>query len=170
MPREILNIDRLPENTCFGCGHHNPGGLRTKIWRADGDPQRIDGEWTPDENHCGFPGLVHGGLLYTVMDCVAAWTVNMLRTEKGAFWILRSASVKYHSPVRHGDRVLLSGTIEDGGEPWAPVLIRTECRREDGSLFVDGSYKMNPLTPDRLKGILGMDEIPANWRGFIAGP
>jgi len=170
MTDEILNIEKLPDNTCFGCGNHNPRGLSVEIRRDPERDDRLVAHWTPTDDECGFPGLVHGGLLYTAMDCLAAWTVNLLRNEKDAFWILRSASVTYHHPAVPGKPIELNGVIEEAGEEWAPVHIRAEARKPDGTLLVDGTYKMLPIQPDRLKGAIGIDEIPDNWRQFLGGP
>ena len=54
---------------CFGCGESNPIGLRLK-YRREGD--RLRTEFMPGDDHQGWPGIVHGGiiasLLYEVME------------------------------------------------------------------------------------------------------
>jgi acyl-coenzyme A thioesterase PaaI-like protein len=72
--RERRWVGRTPEtirnNGCFGCGPTNVRGLHLNI-QNDGDVTYID--FTPDESWQGFGGVVHGGLVATVLDEVMAW-------------------------------------------------------------------------------------------------
>ncbi len=67
-------VGRTPEtirnNGCFGCGPTNLRGLHLNI-QNDGDVTYID--FTPDASWQGFGGVVHGGLVATVLDEVMAW-------------------------------------------------------------------------------------------------
>jgi acyl-coenzyme A thioesterase PaaI-like protein len=51
---------------CFACGVRNPIGLKLKFETLPGD--RLRTVWTPREEHTGFQGIVHGGLIATVLD------------------------------------------------------------------------------------------------------
>jgi len=55
---------------CFVCGAHNPHGLRLRF-RREGDEVRAD--FTPQTQHAGFRGIVHGGILSTVLDEAMFW-------------------------------------------------------------------------------------------------
>jgi acyl-coenzyme A thioesterase PaaI-like protein len=56
---------------CFGCGQDNPVGLKLKFsW--DGATARA--EFTPDTNHQGWGGYVHGGITCCVLDEAMGWT------------------------------------------------------------------------------------------------
>jgi len=37
---------------------------------------------------------------------------------------------------------------------------------EDGRLLAEGRFKVVPLTPERLKTVSGIEQIPENWRRF----
>lgn len=50
---------------CFGCGYRNDTGLRL-VFRQEGD--EIVTEFTPDARYQGFPGVLHGGILATLLD------------------------------------------------------------------------------------------------------
>ncbi len=64
LPKVTLNAD-LDEEFCFGCGRHNPIGLKLKFTR---DGANIRAGFTPDRTHQGWPGLLHGGILGTLLD------------------------------------------------------------------------------------------------------
>lgn len=58
---------RKPEqgNMCFGCGKDNPVGLKLDF-QWDGD--LFWGKFIPREEHQGYPGITHGGIIATVLD------------------------------------------------------------------------------------------------------
>jgi uncharacterized protein (TIGR00369 family) len=53
-------------NRCFACGKENAIGLQLEFERRAGGEARA--VWTPAGLHEGWPGIVHGGLLSTVLD------------------------------------------------------------------------------------------------------
>lgn len=165
----MLNRDLLPHNTCFGCGHENPAGLRIVVHT---DPARGDilrAEFVPLPSMAGFPGITHGGVIYTALDCLSTWVATLLGPNRGAGWILRSATTKYHNPAPAGQPLILEGSIKHQAGAWDPVVVRTEARRQDGVICVEAEFKVVPLTPEKLTALAGLPELPANWRAFLEG-
>ncbi|MCS5565967.1 MAG: PaaI family thioesterase [Methylococcales bacterium] len=73
----------MPGNVCFGCGPDNPYGLKIKSYWQD--------EWCvcdfrTGEKHQGWPGLVCGGIISTLVDChcMASAMVTATRNENRA--------------------------------------------------------------------------------------
>ncbi len=63
--------DHMPGNVCFGCGVANPDGLQIKsAWEGEVSVCH----YAPREEHHGFPGLLCGGVLATLIDCHAMCT------------------------------------------------------------------------------------------------
>lgn len=50
---------------CFVCGKRNPYGLQL-VFRREG--QSIVTDFQPREEHQGFPGVIHGGIVAAVLD------------------------------------------------------------------------------------------------------
>src|SRR5437879_8576497 len=50
---------------CFVCGRANPIGLHISFFS---EGEMVRSEFVADLRHKGYPGLVHGGILYTVLD------------------------------------------------------------------------------------------------------
>ncbi|WP_339785052.1 PaaI family thioesterase [uncultured Imperialibacter sp.] len=58
--------DFMPENVCFGCGIHNPNGLQVKsYWEGE----EAVCKWVSEEKYHGWPNLLNGGILATLIDC-----------------------------------------------------------------------------------------------------
>ena len=64
---ENATVEAYPH--CFGCGQENPIGLRLSP-HVDGDA--VVASFVPKDDHQGWPGIVHGGiiasLLYEVLE------------------------------------------------------------------------------------------------------
>ncbi len=163
----VLNRDLLPHNACFGCGHDNAAGLRITVVR---DPQRAEvlrGEIRPLESMSGFPGIAHGGVIYTALDCLSTWVATLLGPNRGAGWILRSATTTYRSPAPIGEPLVLEGSVKEQAGAWDPVVVRTEARRQDGNVCVEAEFKVIPLPREKLAAIAGLPELPENWKTFL---
>ena len=84
MTEEPLNISLLPGNVCFGCGHANHHGLKIEIARHPAKPETLRGRFDPADYMIGFPGITHGGAIYTAMDCLSTWVASVLGPNPGA--------------------------------------------------------------------------------------
>ncbi len=63
---------RLRAQYCFGCGEHNPIGLRLHFER---DGEGVSAHYRPRREDQGFPDLFHGGLLSLLLDEAMGWAM-----------------------------------------------------------------------------------------------
>jgi len=89
-------------NRCFVCGPTNPIGLQLKF-RIEDD--RCVAEFTPDENHVGYPGVVHGGILFSALDDVMA---NWLYLQGDRAYTVR-CDVRFNAAAAVGGELRLEG-------------------------------------------------------------
>lgn len=59
-------MQALPNPTCIVCGPENPRGLKLRFEVQDNG--LIAAEWTPTADWEGFRGIIHGGIVSTVLD------------------------------------------------------------------------------------------------------
>jgi uncharacterized protein (TIGR00369 family) len=90
---------------CFVCGRENPVGLHIHFF-ADED-NRVHAEFTPRAEDQGFPGVMHGGLISTLLDETIGRTAIA-----GGFWcVTAELTVRFLKPVPIGAPVRLVGEI-----------------------------------------------------------
>lgn len=89
-------------NECFVCGPDNPIGLHLVFRLEDG---ACVSEFTPGPNHVGYPGVVHGGMIYSALDDVMA---NWLYL-RGARAYTARCEIRYREPAAPGEKLLLAG-------------------------------------------------------------
>jgi len=83
---------------CFVCGADNDYGLQLSF-EAKGDEVRT--EWTPQEKHCGYTHIVHGGVVAALLDEIMGWT-GWLRY--GRYYFTAESTIRYRKPVIAGRR------------------------------------------------------------------
>jgi uncharacterized protein (TIGR00369 family) len=113
---------------CFVCGSENASGLHVRFARDGDDGCRA--EYTAHGDHVGWPGLIHGGLLFTLMDEAVAWAV----CYAGLRGVTGKAEVRFRRPVTVGSRIVITGRVLDRAR--RAVRVRAEIRRVDDAAEV----------------------------------
>ncbi len=89
-----MNSERLSLNSnhCFVCGQANPAGLQIRF-RIQGD--LCIGHFVPNETLSGYKGMIHGGILYAILDdAMANWL--FLQGEQVT---TGRAEIRYRNPL-----------------------------------------------------------------------
>ena len=165
MTTRALNEELLPGNRCFGCGPDNPDGLQIRIFRDGERDDRLVGRYTPRDNSEGFPHIVHGGLQYTALDCMAAWVVLALRAKGRVIPLTRSATMRYLRPARVGQSLALSASVaRESAAPRDPFTVHTELRDAAGELLSEADFEYVLLPEERFMKAVGIDVMPDSYR------
>jgi len=90
--------DLTSDGWCFACGEANPSGLHLKFEEtAEGYETTLQTR----AEHTGYAGIVHGGLVATVLDEVAARYTWVL----GEPSVTARMEVRFRQPVRVGEKL-----------------------------------------------------------------
>jgi acyl-coenzyme A thioesterase PaaI-like protein len=108
---------------CFVCGSENPNGLRVAF--GPGPDGGCRAEYTPTADHVGWPDIVHGGLVFTLMDEALAWALCCA----GMQGVTAKAEARFRQQVRVGDRLVVTGRVLERRRK--VVRARAEVRRAD---------------------------------------
>jgi acyl-coenzyme A thioesterase PaaI-like protein len=164
-----LNFEILAGNACVGCGPDNPDGLRIEVFRDGDRTDRLIGTYRPRPGVVGFPGIVHGGVQFIALDCMAAWVTLVLRAPPRSVPLTRTATVRFHRPVRIADTLALSAEItKEPTAPRDPWLIRGRIHDPKGELLTEIDFDYIALPEDRFRTAVGIEELPEGWRRHFA--
>lgn len=133
--------DRIPYNSCYGCGPKNPEGLRIKShWDETGAAVC---SFQPQAHHnAGMKAYLNGGIIATLVDChcVCAAIDDGYRRENREsgtdpliWYVTGQLSVSYKKPARidlpvnlsarivktDGKKTYIECSVESGGEECA---------------------------------------------------
>jgi uncharacterized protein (TIGR00369 family) len=90
---------------CYVCGTENPVGLRLPFRKDESGGSRADYVARPE--HAGWPGIIHGGLLFTLMDEAVAWAC----TYAGSRCVTAKAAARFRAPAPVGARLVITGRV-----------------------------------------------------------
>jgi acyl-coenzyme A thioesterase PaaI-like protein len=113
------------DQPCFGCSPSHPIGFRLRF-AVEGDA--VVTRFTPGDAYQGPPGILHGGLVATLADEIAAWTVVGL---VGKFGFTASFEGRLLRPIRIGREVVGRGTIKQQSIRVVRVDVRVAQHGED---------------------------------------
>jgi acyl-coenzyme A thioesterase PaaI-like protein len=128
---------------CFVCGAHNPHGLRLRFRR---EGQEAVADFTPLPHHAGFRGIIHGGIVSTVLDEAMFWAAA---TEKRKFCLAAELNVRFVKKVSVGQKLIVAARFEgDRGRLWESSA---ELRDEDGTIYARATCKQIPMSAEDMK-------------------
>ena len=93
---------RTDGNRCFVCGPGNNIGLKL-VFRIEDDVCRS--EFNPGDMHCGYDGVTHGGIIFSVLDDVMANWIHL----KGVRAYTAKCEIRYKDNLPTGTEVNLEG-------------------------------------------------------------
>lgn len=128
---------------CFVCGAHNQHGLHLRF-RREGDEVLAD--FTPQQQHAGFRGIVHGGILATVLDEAMFWAAASTTKR---FCLAAELNVRFVSKVIVGQKLTIIARLRaDRGRLWESSA---ELRSEAGTVCARATCKQIPMTVEEMK-------------------
>lgn len=134
---------------CFVCGLENPVGLHLSFYETG--PGEVTVDFTPSDHYQGYPGVLHGGIVASILDEAAG------RAHMGIFpprfMFTAKLEVKYRKNIPIGKPLKIIGKAgKDRGrmaEGWSGIYTQEgELLAEANVLLVDVP---NPPDPSELE-------------------
>ncbi len=123
MPMKELQDNQL----CYVCGKNNPLGLAVDFV-IDRDHRSISAAFTPSDFHQGYAGIVHGGILSSLLDEAMA----KLAFSLGLSVVTAELIVKFKAPASPRDTLTVSGRLTEETNR----LIQAEAKIERGLVVI----------------------------------
>jgi len=109
---------------CYVCGTENPAGMHVPF-SPDG-PNGSRALYTARAEHAGWPGMLHGGVTFSLMDEALGWAVHF----QGLHGVTARAETRFRQPISVGAKLIIRGwTIERRRQL---MTARAEIRTDDG--------------------------------------
>jgi len=109
MIEDIIELENDPDNPCFGCGPNNPVGLHLHFFKKGNE---VFAERTFGKGYDCWPGQLHGGIIFGILECTLQWTFYAETGHVGPtrkFTFDPSGQVFIGKPVKLVGRVTRTG-------------------------------------------------------------
>lgn len=146
-----------PGQPCFGCSPDHPIGFHLTFAREGDDT--IVTRFTPGDRYQGPPGIMHGGLVATLADEVAAWVPIAVL---GKFGFTVSFNARYGSAVRIGREIVARAKLVKPGTRLIDVDI---VLNQDGKDCFTGTFRFVLMNKEAAEKMLGR-ALPEAWLKF----
>lgn len=120
------------DSCCFACGMDNPDGLRIP-WKVNGHV--MTGEFVCQPKFQGWKGIVHGGILATLLDEAMTRLAGVL--FGGA--VTAEMTVRYVKPASIGEELIIKGELVKDAKRMAEM--KATIHLKDGTLIARASGK-----------------------------
>lgn len=104
-----MALIELPHTAgCLVCGRANPRGMHLHL-HVDEASGAVETHFTPAAEHIGFEGIIHGGVLATVLDEAMVWAA----TWRGRrFCVCGEMTVRFRKAAEVGKPLVIRASVE----------------------------------------------------------
>lgn len=119
---------------CFACGEDNPIGLKLNFVQV---LDHVEADFIPADVHQGYTGMMHGGLVTTLLDEAMAKVLNL----RGLKAVTATLEVKFRNPVPIGAHLKIVGELVEERQRRCSIKAHVEDARgkvlaEASSVFI----------------------------------
>ena len=156
---EIPRLDaEYTARLCFACSQENPIGLKLKPVH---DGEKVTAEFTPGEFHQGWNNVVHGGILYTLLDEVTAYAMLCYGIE---FGVTAKSEIRFKQVAPINEPIQASGWVTK----FTTRLVETKgvLTLKDNTVIVDGDFLFYVWRQSKKAILWDMDGVIADSYSF----
>jgi uncharacterized protein (TIGR00369 family) len=140
-----MKLKQPNSRDCFACGMHNPIGLKLQFYQTAED--EVTAEFIPPEAYQGYSGILHGGVIATILDEAVSRAHMGVDPHNTRFVYTAELTIKYKRKIPIGKPIRIVGkqgkrirwTVESQGFIYA----------EDGTLLAEAKATLVNL-PDKF--------------------
>jgi HAD superfamily hydrolase (TIGR01509 family) len=156
---EISRLDaEYTARLCFACSQENPVGLKLKPVY---DGEKVTAKFTPGEFHQGWNDVVHGGILYTLLDEVTAYAMLCHGIE---FGVTAKSEIRFKQVAPINEPIQASGWVTKLTKRL--VEAKGVLTLKDNTVIVDGDFLFYVWRQSKKTILWDMDGVIADSNSF----
>jgi len=151
------------DHWCFACGRLNEAGMHLDF---DVSHDRAETRFTPQRQHEGYDGMVHGGIVTALLDETMGWAIF----HQGIWGVTARINVTFRQPVRVGEGLRIVGEVARKRSR-AIETHGTVSRASDGLVLAEADATFLLMPDDRRRELerryAGTDEAFVRVRDAV---
>ena len=145
--------DTTDYQLCFACGQRNPYGLHMVFRQED---ESIVCDFMPQVEHQGFPGIIHGGIVASVLD--EALNRSSMLGNPPAWTMTGRLEVRYRRNVPYGPLLRVRAKLQTQRGRLLTSTGALTLAENEATVLAEAQGTFMALTPDMQETI--MHEYP----------
>lgn len=142
-------MDRQPNSRmCFICGLQNPIGLKMLLYN-DLDHQQVVSTITISDEYQGYPGVVHGGIVATMLDEIGG-RATLISGDPNDLMVTANLDVKYRQPTPLNTPLTIIGRVTRPGKLRARA--HSEIQLPDGTITAEADLLLTRPPGNFMEG------------------
>jgi uncharacterized protein (TIGR00369 family) len=136
-PQVSVNTEK-EFDMCFVCGQKNPIGLKLNFTR---EGKEVKAEFTPGKLHQGWSGVVHGGIISSILDEAMSYAALF----EGVNTITARMQARFKRPVRINEHLTITAHLTK--KTRRLVEAKAELKLKDGTPLAESTATMFIISP-----------------------
>ncbi len=156
---EIPKVDtKRTAKLCFACSRENPIGLKLKPIH---DGEKVTAEFTAGKFHQGWDDVIHGGILYTLIDEVSAYAMLCHGIE---FGVTAKSEIRFKHTAPINEPIQASAWVTK----LTKRLVETKAMLtlKDNTIIVESDCLFYVLKQSKKTILWDMDGVIADSQSF----
>ena len=133
----------LETKNCFVCGPNNASGLKVPFV-PDGD-HGSRAAYTARAEHCGWPGLLHGGVACALLDEALAWALYF----QGLYGVTARVEIRFRQPIHAGTKLTIRAWTLERRRQLVEARAEMRLDADDNSVVAEANATMYLQEPDK---------------------
>ncbi|HLI06913.1 MAG TPA: PaaI family thioesterase [Ktedonobacteraceae bacterium] len=134
---------------CFVCGQRNPYGLHL-VFRQEGDT--IVADFQPREEHQGFPGIIHGGIVAALLDEALGRT--SLLSNQPEWTMTGRLEVRYRRYVPYGPLLRVRAKLDGERRRLMLASGALTLAEDESTVLAEAKGSFMTLSPELVNTIM----------------
>ncbi|HKL12632.1 MAG TPA: PaaI family thioesterase [Halanaerobiales bacterium] len=126
-------MDLGNDKMCFACGEDNPISLGLKFAKIGN--KKVKAEFIPQDVHQGYDGIMHGGLITTLLDEAMAKVLTLNNIAA----LTAKMNIRFKHPLPIGTELVVTAEIIKNKT--GLYFTEAEVRSKEGKLFAKAEAK-----------------------------
>jgi len=123
-------------SACYVCGPENPAGLHVRF-----EPHGAQGAraaYTVLKEHCGWPGILHGGVAFALMDEALAWACYF----QGLYGVTARVETRFRQPLPVGAELVIQAWTANRRKRVVSARAEIRLDSEEGAVVAEADATM----------------------------
>ncbi len=151
---------------CFVCGVENTCGLKIRFFNEG--YHHCTARITLNEQYQSYPGIVHGGILATILDetmgrAILAEGDEPREITDERFMFTAKIEIRYRKSVPLNQEFIVRGRVDKDRDRL--VMVSGEIVLADGTVAVEASATLADIPPEQIGQMLDQTEA-IGWRVY----